>query len=114
MSQILFILTGGTIDSYYEGKLDTVMPLKNSVVPSFLESLNLKDKLSFKKIFMKDSRSITKSDRNKVLQTLEKTNHKKIVITHGTYTMPDTARFLEANLERKDQTIILTGYMIPL
>ena len=114
MSQILFILTGGTIDSYYEGKLDTVMPLKNSVVPSFLESLNLKDKLSFKKIFMKDSRSITKSDRNKVLQTLEKTNHKKIVITHGTYTMPDTARFLEANLERKDQTIILTGSMIPL
>jgi L-asparaginase len=28
--------------------------------------------------------------------------------------MPDTARFLKANLKRKDQTIILTGSMIPL
>ena len=28
--------------------------------------------------------------------------------------MPDTARFLKANLKRKDQTIIITGSMIPL
>ena len=28
--------------------------------------------------------------------------------------MPDTARFLKANLKRKDKTIIITGSMIPL
>lgn len=38
----------------------------------------------------------------------------KIIITHGTYTMPDTARYLKANLKRDDQTIVFTGSMIPL
>lgn len=28
--------------------------------------------------------------------------------------MPDTAKFIEVNLKRKDQTIIFTGSMIPL
>lgn len=28
--------------------------------------------------------------------------------------MPDTARFLKANLKRNDQTIILTGSIIPI
>lgn len=43
-----------------------------------------------------------------------KSLHKKVIITHGTYTMPDSAKFLKANLKRKDQTIIFTGSMIPL
>jgi L-asparaginase len=63
---------------------------------------------------MKDSRSFTGSDLQNVLKSVEKSKSKKIIITHGTYTMPDTARFLSANLKRKDQTIILTGSMIPL
>ena len=37
-----------------------------------------------------------------------------IIITHGTYTMPDTARYLKANLKRKDQKIVITGSMVPL
>ena len=37
-----------------------------------------------------------------------------ILITHGTYTMPDTARYLEAHLGKIDKTIILTGSMIPI
>lgn len=63
---------------------------------------------------MKDSRDIVKDDLKKILETIEKSPHKKVIITHGTYTMPDTARFLQANLKRKDQTVIITGSMIPL
>ena len=63
---------------------------------------------------MKDSREIVKTDLKKILDVIEKSPHKKIIITHGTYTMPDTSRFLKANLKRKDQTIIVTGSMIPL
>lgn len=63
---------------------------------------------------MKDSRQLTKDDRKEILKRIEETPYKKIIITHGTYTMPDTARLLKANLKRNDQTIVLTGSMIPI
>ena len=63
---------------------------------------------------MKDSRKITKNDMKKIVKTLSDSRSRKIIILHGTYTMPETARFLKANLDRRDQVIILTGSMIPL
>ncbi len=114
IEKIEFIITGGTIDSYYDSVKDSVTPLKKSTLPSFIESLKLEDKIFFKVICMKDSRSLTPADIKKVLQAVSKSKSKKIIITHGTYTMPDTARFLAANLKRKDQVIIFTGAMIPL
>lgn len=63
---------------------------------------------------MKDSRQMMTGDVRKVLATVEKSPSRHIIITHGTYTMPDTARYMEANLKRKDQTVIFTGSMIPL
>lgn len=63
---------------------------------------------------MKDSRDINEADRREILKTVEESPFKKIIITHGTYTMPDTARYLKANLKRDGQTIILTASMIPI
>lgn len=63
---------------------------------------------------MKDSRELTTGDIKNICKTIEKSTTKKIIITHGTYTMPDTAKYLKANLKRKDQTIISAGSMIPL
>lgn len=57
---------------------------------------------------------MTEKDRQKVLETIEKSRHKKIIVLHGTYTMPETARFIKSSINRKDQTIILTGSMIPI
>ena len=111
---IHFIITGGTIDSFYEGTKDTVVPNEKSIIPRFVESLKLYDKPEFTIVCMKDSRDIVKADLKKILDTVEKSHHKKIIITHGTYTMPDTSRFLKANLKRKDQTVIITGSIIPL
>ncbi len=113
-STIHFIITGGTIDSFYDGTKDTVMPLSHSSIPNFIKSLNLYEEVEFTEICMKDSRALTEKDVQKVLRVVEKSPHAKIIISHGTYTMPDTARFLKAKLKRKDQTIILTGSMIPL
>lgn len=114
IEKIEFIITGGTIDSYYDSVKDAITPLMRTALPSFIESLKLSEQITFKVICMKDSRSLTPIDVKKVLQIINKSKIKKIIITHGTYTMPDTARFLAANLKRKDQTIILTGAMIPL
>lgn len=111
---IHFVMTGGTIDSYYEGSKDTVEVLEHSVVPNFIESLKLYIDTEFTEVCMKDSRALTKGDMQKVLETVENSQCQKVIITHGTYTMADTASLLKAKLKRNDQVIILTGSMIPL
>lgn len=111
---IQIILTGGTIDSYYDGRKDTAVPNKKSVIPDYLKSLKLYVPLQFRQVCMKDSRSLTEKDRLRIAKVIESSSSKKIIITHGTYTMPETARFLASKLKRHDQTIILTGSMIPL
>jgi L-asparaginase len=111
---IHFIITGGTIDSYYEGSLDTVVPLKETVIPAYVDTLSLREKIRFTKVCMKDSRQLTIRDLKHVVKSIEKSKYRSFIVTHGTYTMPDTARYLEANLKRKNITIILTGSMIPL
>ncbi|MCL4338473.1 asparaginase domain-containing protein [Patescibacteria group bacterium] len=111
---IHFMITGGTIDSYYDGTKDTAVPNDNSIIPRYIKSLKLYNQTEFTVICMKDSRAINKDDLHKLIREIEKSRHKHIIITHGTYTMPDTARFLEANLKRKDQTIILIAAMLPM
>ncbi len=63
---------------------------------------------------MKDSRNLTTRDISALLRLIEKSPEKKIIVTHGTYTMPDTARYLRRHLRRRDCTVVLTGSMIPL
>jgi L-asparaginase len=111
---IEIIITGGTIDSEWSGQKDTVLPLEHSVLPEYFRRLKLYKELVFTELFMKDSREITANDSKKICDSVEKSICTKIIITHGTYTMPDTSRFLKSNLTRTDQTIILTGSMTPL
>lgn len=111
---IHFIITGGTIDSFYDGTKDTVVPHQHSVIPEYLKGLKLHEKLEFTEVCMKDSRSLTAKDLKNILDMIQKSPHKMIIVTQGTYTMPDTARYLKANLKRNDQTIIFTGSMIPI
>lgn len=113
-STIHVIMTGGTIDSYYDGKKDTVTPYKHSIIPRFIEGMKLYNKMVFSEVCMKDSREIEKVDLYNIHSRIEKSSCKKIIITHGTYTMARSARFLEENLKRRDQTIILTGSMVPI
>ncbi len=109
-----FIITGGTIDSYYDGTKDTVVPSAHSVIPSFIQSLKLYTSSIFTELCMKDSRELTTDDLGKIVGTVEQSSSTNVIITHGTYTMPDTARYLKAHLRRKDQTVVLTGSMIPI
>lgn len=115
---INIVITGGTIDSIWNGSRDTVAVSEHSILPEYFQELsrNLKfyEELAFTEVCMKDSRAITKEDRNNILKTIEESPADKIIITHGTYTMPDTARFLKDNLQRKGQVVVLTGSMVPI
>ncbi len=113
-NSIHFIITGGTIDSYYDGSKDTAVPNKESIIPSFIESLKLYCDSDFTTVCLKDSRALTMEDLTNIVKTVENSPHNRVIITHGTYTMPDSARFLKGNLTRKDQTIIFTASAIPI
>ena len=62
-------------------------------------------------VFLKDSLDIVDQDRESIANLLKKAKHKRIVITHGTDSIAETASFLESYDLGK--TIVLTGAMIP-
>ncbi|OGI68201.1 hypothetical protein A3A05_01340 [Candidatus Nomurabacteria bacterium RIFCSPLOWO2_01_FULL_41_12] len=112
--KIEIIMTGGTIDSSWNGIKDTAIVNAHSIIPGYFKKLIIYPEIKFTEICMKDSREINQEDIKNILKKIEKSKANKVLITHGTYTMPDTAKFLEANLKRKDQTIVFTGSMVPL
>lgn len=109
-----FIMTGGTIDSYYDGTQDTAVPSEHSYIPKFIKILKLYEECEFTEVCMKDSRSITELDRKNIFDAVANSRSKRIIITHGTYTLPDTARYLSANLKDHHKVIIFVCSMIPL
>lgn len=116
--KIHIITTGGTIDSVWSGAQDTVVVSEHSVLPEYFENLqrNLKfyEKIIFTEVCMKDSREIREGDRKNILKVIEESPADKIIVTHGTYTMPETAKYLNNHLKREGQTIVLTGAMTPV
>lgn len=64
-------------------------------------------KYTIESVFQKDSRAITDEDRRLLADTLKSSKASKILITHGTYTMEDTAKYIgKLNLNK---TIVLVG-----
>ena len=58
----------------------------------------------------KDSTQINENDRKNILNICQKSSEEQIIITHGTDTILDTAKFLSI-IENK--TIVLTGSFLP-
>jgi L-asparaginase len=114
MQKIHLIITGGTIDSHWDPIRDTAVPNERSIIPEFFLRLNLPFQFDFTTSCMKDSRAITDEDRSRIVQTIEASSSKSFLVTHGTYTMAETARYLKNNLKREDVAIVLTGSFVPL
>jgi len=114
-SQITILMTGGTIDSYFDAVKESVLISDREAVKEYLSTLSLHLGLHFKSICRKDSREIVDEDRENILKAIQACDANLFLVTHGTYTMPDTARYLH---ERRDQlkgkTVIFTGSMKPL
>ena len=110
----LFI-TGGTIDKQYQettGHL--VFPATH--LPQLLQEVNSTLDIETQVLMQKDSLEMTNQDRKRIVQACSETQYQKIVITHGTDTMVETALMLlkngtDGNLTQK--TIVLTGAMRP-
>ncbi len=107
---IRLFITGGTIDVEKIEEGDKYI-FNKTYLPKMLEQGRCKVNIESQILFMKDSLYTTDEDREKILQSCKDCKDDKIIITHGTDTMSETAQIL--GKEIKNKTIILLGAMVP-
>lgn len=103
------LTTGGTIEGldYVD---ETGITTSNAAITDFLKSANVDFQYTIESVFKKDSRAITENDRELLVHKIQESPATKILITHGTFTMEDTARYIgKLNLNK---TIVLVGSFI--
>lgn len=109
---IHFIQTGGTIDKDYTPTEHSHGYNFDIADPAFAAVFRrLFPKLRYTKhiLLKKDSLDITDSDRRKLATYVAAAPYRHIVMTHGTDTIEQTARVLDAG----NKVVVLTGAMKP-
>lgn len=107
---IKIIVTGGTFDKEYN-ELNGELFFKDTHLHEMLTKGRSKLELDITTLMMIDSLDMTDADRKKIADACIEATEDKILITHGTDTMPLTAAVLSEQI--KNKTIVLTGAMVP-
>ena len=110
MERIRVFITGGTFDKAYN-ELNGELYFKDSHLPEMLKLGRCNLDLEIRTLMMIDSLHMTDDDRQIILRQCRRVPEHRIVITHGTDTMAQTAAMLAEAIT--DKTIVLTGAMIP-
>jgi len=108
--KIKLITCGGTIDCENINEKN-VYSFKESYIPKMLKQSLCDADIEIKFLMAKDSLLMNEEDRQKILEECKKSEEDKIIITHGTDTMTETAKTLGSGI--KDKTIVLLGAMVP-
>jgi L-asparaginase len=109
-SAIRLIVTGGTFDKQYD-ELHGTLAFGSSHVEDVLKRGRSDVPLVVEVLMLKDSLDLTDADRTSIVAAASASAEPRIVVTHGTDTMVESARALAA--AHLDKTIVLTGAMIP-
>ncbi|HNQ81939.1 MAG: asparaginase domain-containing protein [Acidobacteriota bacterium] len=107
---IRVFITGGTFDKEYN-ELTGSLYFKDTHLSEMLKLGRCRLNLEIRTLMMIDSLEMTEADRLIIADNCRAVPEDRIVVTHGTDTMVETARFLAERVEGK--TIVLTGAMIP-
>ncbi len=107
---IRIFVTGGTFDKEYN-ELTGELYFQDSHVPEMLRLGRCMLEVEYRTLMMVDSLEMTDDDRAIIAGHCRRTPERRIVITHGTDTMVETARYLDREVSGK--TIVLTGAMVP-
>jgi L-asparaginase len=107
---ICIFVTGGTFDKNYD-EIHGRLSFGDSHLPEMLRLGRSRVEVSIRTLMMIDSLEMTNADRELIVRNCVQCSHARIVITHGTDTMVETAAALARAATGK--TIVLTGAMIP-
>jgi L-asparaginase len=110
---IRILVTGGTFDKEYN-ELAGALAFQNTHVPEMLRLGRCRLEVSISTLMMIDSLDMTAADRARIVDACRTSEEPRIVVTHGTDTMVETAQALaSANQKAIEKTIVLTGAMVP-
>ena len=109
-NMIQIFVTGGTFDKEYN-ELNGSLFFKDTHLPEMLEKGRSRLAVSIDTLLMKDSLEFDDTDRQLISSACASASSDRILITHGTDTMVQTAQYLAA--QNLSKTIVLTGAMIP-
>jgi L-asparaginase len=108
-STIQIIACGGTIDKvYFDAKSD--YQVGEPQVQAILELVRADVRYNIRSLFRKDSLDLTDEDRQQIRRAVQESAGDRVLITHGTDHMPETARALRGIAGK---TIVLTGANTP-
>lgn len=107
---VLVLTTGGTIDKNYFDALSEYQ-IVDSGIPALLTEARVTLPHRVEEVCRKDSLELTDADRAEIARRARDAAETRIVITHGTDTMTDTAQLLATTVPGK--TIVLTGALSP-
>jgi L-asparaginase len=108
---IRILVTGGTFDKEYNERTGQLY-FKDTHLPEMLRLGRSRVEVTIRTVMMIDSLEMSDTDRALIVQNCLQSSEDRIVITHGTDTMTDTAAAIARAVSGK--TIVLTGAMIPL
>ena len=110
---IRIFVTGGTFDKEYN-ELAGTLTFKDTHLPEMLRLGRARVELSITTLLMIDSLEMTENHRAQIVTRCREADETRILITHGTDTLIETARALADALPMiGDKTIVLTGAMVP-
>jgi L-asparaginase len=107
---IRIFVTGGTFDKTYD-EIRGQLAFTDTHLPEMLKLGRSRVEVTIRTLMMIDSLDMTDADRELVVRTCAQCPESRIVITHGTDTMVETAAAIAAGVSGK--TVVLTGAMIP-
>ncbi|KYC53448.1 MAG: L-asparaginase II [Candidatus Methanofastidiosum methylothiophilum] len=108
--KIKIFITGGTFDKEYN-EIKGELFFKDTHLPEMLNMGRCRVLVEIRTLMMIDSLDMKDDDRKIILENCKNTKEERILITHGTDTMIETAKLLAKDIQNK--TIVLTGAMIP-
>jgi L-asparaginase len=103
-------VTGGTFDKTYD-EIRGQLSFRDTHLAEMLRLGRSRVEVSIRTLMMIDSLEMTDADRELIVRQCAQCDHSRIVITHGTDTMVETAAALAQGAPGR--TIVLTGAMIP-
>lgn len=109
-NRIQIFVTGGTFDKEYN-ELTGELFFQNTHIADMLRLGRCHLDVDIESLMMIDSLQMTDTDRHLILERSLAAGPDRIVITHGTDTMAQTAAVLGRAVSGK--TIVLTGAMVP-
>jgi L-asparaginase len=107
---IRLFVTGGTFDKEYD-EIHGTLYFKDTHLPEMLRLGRCRADVKLRTLMMVDSLELTDADRHLILDNCRRAHEERIVVTHGTDTLEDTARVLGEAITNK--TVVLTGAMVP-